>query len=1608
MEKVLHFPCLFFEFLTITFRADEIYVETMKDQVAAQNLLEEIETAKLYHPTARQSISFISRTDALIKRLSLRGNPESSTSTFPCPVHSLFSDQMESNQALTQALASEITSAMDLARKVNYLAEEYRTTQDAVKRVENLTEAARDLSTTFTTVINRLEEGVPSNDGDGTPPNLMSEECLEATRHSVFLALLPSILEERDKANGSAIQLLRSSRAALLSLDRSGIDPAFKFNAASEIHSLTALRDHAQSVRDNVTAGVGRLRKARKIWTVMDRDLKELEEIRRLVGETMDRLRWRQQTGQVGTPLTPESPPLAAPFASLSYTEVVSQLDSITFRLSQDVDLPLASLSRTLEAPLKNYLTQSVQGLKSQLESMKQMAHLLDSIQRQATVMGSIRDEFNDFQIRIEDLKIRFDSGIQEILSDKLANEDLTKKAVHLKADTKVIQDGVQTFIDGLSQRVPFVTQRSLPSYSSATFVRRRFSSVDLKLGASLQQTLVELPFDLQSLDEAVRADSNVFVMRLGGELQGLEQKGAHFQLARMAKEVDFTLISTTEDINCVSLELSTLKGSLSTIMDRSNVSEPLESLLKDFEYSTQTHRTRITRSFSPLRGLLRQMDSAPGAHDAPVHEVMYLARIRAVDDAELKFNAWSEDAAFFKNQILEAHRIEAQRLEEERLAEEHRLQRERERMAAEEVERARLEKERIEAEEKLCLEEKRMAEERRLLEEMERVAAEEAERARLEQERLDGEERLRLEEGRLAEKRRLLEESHRIAAEEAERIRLEQQRLDAEERLRLEEERLVQERRVLEERERIAAEEAETTRLERERLETEKKLCLEEQLAEERRLRTERERVIAEEAERARLAQERLQTENKLRLEEERLAGERRLQAERERTIAEEAERIRLEREQLEVEKKLKLETEWLAEERRLLVRGERLAAEEAEASRLAQERLRTDTNSGKSKGVSGEEAPAHSNVNFQELDEGRCHVMVSSFYRLCVFPDVFGLFVTPAETHRFKPQELSDLQTLIFSLRKRLRSISINDVSRPASKSSARLPSQEQMKRMNQELTIISGEVFQLPASTEDSSVDIELRSLKVEVDGSAELMKRVEKLANLSDAVHLCDAALSDLLEHIDSYPASPLGPLSSSHTTPINLPSEEQLLARLSFTRSAVEDMNTQFTAVADDSRAVAERKRILQTWSELEDMGNDRIGGKKSRPTSVISSGRDSSGRNSSGRNSSASAVSSRRPRKTTGYTDLSAESSSSRSRFLVPSLPNPRRAVSGSTELHNRPSSQMSSMSTNRSVSGPLGFSLHGSTFASRQRTTSLSASTSTPVRRSSGTPFSSRAQTGQSKRSGSPRFSDSSTYSHSVLGPSRSSTSMSTWSRAPRPSLSTMPRGSTPQRKAPVASRKTYIADPKSKLDVAVGDVVNKLPVGINIEGLSETWKDQSGKYWIGDQDPKLCFCRILRSQTVMVRVGGGWAELSKYVCSSTAVFHLLIWNHRFIKDHFADSFRLMPDSPPRVGAREEKWISSATLTEAPETPPLSPRTPEPKVPFVPSFSLSTPSGQSPQSLKSSPSTKGSPLTPLQFIRRADSDAPVLRPVTPSKPSILRTRNTITHTPARSSVWRP
>ncbi|KAK4051425.1 hypothetical protein OIV83_002909 [Microbotryomycetes sp. JL201] len=68
----------------------------------------------------------------------------------------------------------------------------------------------------------------------------------------------------------------------------------------------------------------------------------------------------------------------------------------------------------------------------------------------------------------------------------------------------------------------------------------------------------------------------------------------------------------------------------------------------------------------------------------------------------------------------------------------------------------------------------------------------------------------------------------------------------------------------------------------------------------------------------------------------------------------------------------------------------------------------------------------------------------------------------------------------------------------------------------------------------------------------------------------------------------------------------------------------------------------------------------------------------------------------------------------------------------------------------------------------------------------------------------------------------------------------------------------------PLRAVDIEIDRVVNSLDIDIRISAAQGSWNDESGMYWIGNgQSGRLVFCRILRSKSVFVRVGGGWQGL-------------------------------------------------------------------------------------------------------------------------------------------------
>ena len=787
----------------------------MKDQVSALNLLEEIETASLYHPTCRQSSSYTSRVDTILKRLAVRGDPASPTSLFPRPDHPLFPDQRTSNEALIQCLTLEIGKASQLAEKVDKATKKYRTSYEAVKRVEMLLRDVQEVSITLASIINKFKEGVPSDDRDGVPPDLMSEECLDPTSHSMFLALLPSLLEETTCAIKDADERIEASPAALFGLDLPGIDQMFKENSTSDIQKLTVLRAETLSIRDSVSKRVDRLRKARKINSNFDFNLASIRNIRAQISEGMEAHRWRQESGNLSAPPTPESSTFELVALDSTHPEFEDQLTDVGSRISADVKDPFKALYLTLEPALQECLSRKVYILEAFLESSQQMLQLFVAVKDQSSTMAIIRDTFNALLIRIEDSKVRIHEAIDEISSKRSNNDGQT--GFEIDEDIQAIQQEVKSFINSLSKRVPFIGR----SPSSPNRALKPPSSSSDPQAKSPQQATFDPPFDPWSIDASVRADSNSFAMRLNGALESLLQTRDHLELAKQSKEIDDTLSRTFDDINSVNLRLVTQRSSFMHIpRNATDSSSRYQAILDELHSLSSSKRPEIARSFSPTRELLRRMDEKSHKLELSIRQNLYVSRIMAIDDAELRLKTWDQDFLEFKQEVSFALEAELRHQEEIRLAEVKLRETEEELIASEELERQRQEQERFENEEIQRRLEERLAEEHRQHLELERIAAELELKTRLEQEAKQAEERRLAEQERLANAARAQSEKEKLEKDEANWIRLEQERTHMLAKLQAAQALLEEERRLFAESERLASETAEKQRLEMKELE--------------------------------------------------------------------------------------------------------------------------------------------------------------------------------------------------------------------------------------------------------------------------------------------------------------------------------------------------------------------------------------------------------------------------------------------------------------------------------------------------------------------------------------------------------------------------------------------------------------------------------------------------------------------------------------------------------------------------------------------------------------------------------------------------------------------
>src|SRR5258708_16636606 len=171
-------------------------------------------------------------------------------------------------------------------------------------------------------------------------------------------------------------------------------------------------------------------------------------------------------------------------------------------------------------------------------------------------------------------------------------------------------------------------------------------------------------------------------------------------------------------------------------------------------------------------------------------------------------------------------------------------------------------------------------------------------------------------------------------------------------------------------------------------------------------------------------------------------------------------------------------------------------------------------------------------------------------------------------------------------------------------------RLPSFADAQAMRGRFNAVSFAFSDLSSTLTQTRLASEMVALKSEIDRNHELLGGVEHLGLFSRLVDQCDAALSDLLEHIDSYPYPPTE-MQSTHVSDPQKPPHEQLDERVLFCQRAVLRLHEHSELVSDNEHVKDKISRIEQTSVELAEMCketslNPPNSGLSSLPTTTLS------------------------------------------------------------------------------------------------------------------------------------------------------------------------------------------------------------------------------------------------------------------------------------------------------------------------------------------------------------------------------------------------------------------
>lgn len=369
----------------------------------------------------------------------------------------------------------------------------------------------------------------------------------------------------------------------------------------------------------------------------------------------------------------------------------------------------------------------------------------------------------------------------------------------------------------------------------------------------------------------------------------------------------------------------------------------------------------------------------------------------------------------------------------------------------------------------------------------------------------------------------------------------------------------------------------------------------------------------------------------------------------------------------------------------------------------------------------------------------------------------DVFGAIATVPTAPSDDAVEPASASSLL----RRLNDLQLDSLVTPTAQALQQTPTYRQIpssprsRRIREELKAVRAGYDSLRSRWEVVQAD-DLARLGAALEKAEGFMPKLDRLVAVSQAVKACDESLSRILDALDVY-------------TPAD---REAVQTKQLRAEADIDHLRSTATVILDDARVAAEVKRTETSWDEMKTLVAETIDSIKIDP-------KDSDAASATSSVVSMTSQTYRQP--------LSRPSARTASNPVQPpprSLPEPRNRAASDTPSRIRLDGVQSGLPRLRKASiAPPNNVVSPVATTNRAR-----PSTPSSIPRPS-------------------RLSNASTQSHTTPTAATASTLPRT-RKTSRLSAAFIAPSSNPR------PRKTYVADPKNKLDVAVGRIVNKLKV--------------------------------------------------------------------------------------------------------------------------------------------------------------------------------------------------